>query len=138
MSEKFGDSGVAVQLGLIQNALQAYPNIILIWGCAPAAEAAIGAVAQSGRKNVLIMSEYENQAMLNALNNGEISRFATQYPVLEGRIAIDMAVRALEHKPVDKFLLTIPEVITKDNISKINMSLVLAPADFKAEYSVKE
>ena len=138
LSEKFGDSGVAVQLGLIQNALQAYPNMTLIWGCAPAAEAAIGAVAQSGRKNVLIMSEYENQAMLNALNNGEILGFATQYPVLEGRIAIDMAVRALEHKPVDKFLLTIPEVITKDNISKINMSLVLAPADFKAEYSVKE
>ena len=48
LDDKFGDSGVAVQFGLIQNALQAYPDMNVIWGCAPAAEAAIGAVAQAG------------------------------------------------------------------------------------------
>jgi periplasmic protein TorT len=79
----------------------------------------------------------ENQAMLDALNSGEVLGFATQYPVLEGRIGLDQAVQALEHKPVEKFLSPIPEVITKDNISKFNMSLVLAPTDFKGEYSVK-
>jgi periplasmic protein TorT len=78
----------------------------------------------------------ENQAMLDALNSGEVLGFATQYPVLEGRIGLDQAVQALEHKPVEKFLSPIPEVITKDNISKFNMSL-LAPTDFKGEYSVK-
>ena len=66
----------------------------VIWGCAPAAEAAIGAVAQAGTKDMLIMSSYENQAMLDALNQGDILGFATQYPVLQGRIAIDTAVRA--------------------------------------------
>ena len=44
------------------------------------------------------MSSYENQAMLDALNKGEILGFATQYPVLQGRIAIDTAVRMLEKK----------------------------------------
>ena len=63
----------------------------VIWGCAPAAEAAVGAVAQAGKKDVLIMSSYENQAMLEALQKGEILGFATQYPVLQGRIAIDTA-----------------------------------------------
>ena len=134
---KFGDSGVAVQLGLIQNALQAYPDMNVIWGCAPAAEAAIGALRQAGRPNVKIISSYENQAMLDALNKDEILAFATQYPVLEGRVAIDTAVRILEHKPYIKYSLTIPSIIDKDNLSKIDMSLVLAPPDFKAEYSVK-
>jgi len=137
LGEKFGDSGVAVQLGLIQNALQAYPEMNVIWGCAPAAEAAIGAVRQAGRNNMLIISSYENQAMLDALNKGEILAFATQYPVLEGRVAIDTAVRILEHKPYIKFSMPIPDIIDKDNLDKINMSLVLAPASFKAEYSVK-
>jgi protein TorT len=137
LGEKFGDSGVAVQLGLIQNALQAYPEMNVIWGCAPAAEAAIGAVRQAGRKDTLIISSYENQAMLDALNKNEILAFATQYPVLEGRVAIDTAVRILEHKPYMKYSLTIPSIIDKANLDKINMSLVLAPADFKAEYSVK-
>ena len=134
---KFGDSGVAVQLGLIQNALQAYPDMNVIWGCAPAAEAAIGAIRQAGRKDVKIISSYENQAMLDALNKGEILAFATQYPVLEGRVAIDTAVRILEHKPYIKYSQTVPDMIDKASLSKINMSLVLAPADFKAEYSVK-
>jgi len=137
LDSKFGDSGVAVQLGLIQNALQAYPEMNVIWGCAPAAEAAIGAVRQAGRKDVVVLSSYENQAMLDALNKGEILAFATQYPVLEGRVAIDTAVRILEHKPYIKYSQTIPSIIDKDNLDKINMSLVLAPASFKAEYSVK-
>lgn len=134
---KFGDSGVAIQLGLIQNALQAYPNMNVIWGCAPAAEAAIGAVRQAGRKNVDIISAYENQAMLDALNKNEILAFATQYPVLEGRVAIDTAVRILEHKKFIRNAQTIPSIIDRDNIKSINMSLVLAPPSFKATYSVK-
>lgn len=137
LGEKFGDSGVAVQLGLIQNALQAYPTMNVIWGCAPAAEAAIGAVRQAGRKDVQIISSYENQAMLDALNKDEIRAFATQYPVLEGRVAIDTAVRILEHKPFIRNAQTIPSIIDKADLSKINMSLVLAPPSFKAEYSVK-
>lgn len=137
LGEKFGDSGVAVQLGLIQNALQAYPDMNVIWGCAPAAEAGIGAVRQAGRNNVLILSSYENQAMLEAMNKGEILAFATQYPVLEGRAAIDTAVRILEKQPYIKSAQTIPSIIDKQDIGKINMGLVLAPASFKAEYSVK-
>ena len=137
LGDKFGDSGVAIQLGLIQNALQAYPDMNVIWGCAPAAEAAVGAVAQAGRKDALIMSSYENQAMLDSLKKGEILGFATQYPVLQGRIAIDTAVRVLEKQPYVKSAKAIPDMIGKDNMDKINLSLVLAPSDFKAVFSVK-
>ena len=62
---------------------------------------------------------------------------ATQYPVLQGRIAIDTAVRVLEKKDYVKSAKAIPDMIAKSNIDKINMGLVLAPADFKAVYSVK-
>jgi len=137
LDDKFGDSGVAVQFGLIQNALQAYPDMTVIWGCAPAAEAAIGAVAQAGRKDLLILSAYENQAMLDAVTKGDILGFATQYPVLQGRIAIDTAVRALEHQSYAKSLAAIPDMIAKSNLQSIKMDLVLAPGDFKAVYSVK-
>ena len=116
LDDKFGDSGVAVQFGLIQNALQAYPDMNVIWGCAPAAEAAIGAVAEAGKKDMLIMSSYENQAMLDALNKGEILGFATQYPVLQGRIAIDTAVRVLEHQPYVKSAEGDSDMIAQSNI----------------------
>jgi hypothetical protein len=35
-----------------------------------------------------------------------------------------------------KYSLPIPSIIDKQDLSKIDMSLVLAPASFKAEYSV--
>ena len=137
LGEKFGDTGVAVQLQLIQDALQAYPTMNVIWGSAPTAEAAIGAVAEVGRTDMTIISCYENQAMLDALNRGDISAFATQYPVAEGRIAIDQAVRLLEKKPVMAFVQPIPAVVTKGTEGKVNMSLVLAPTDWTPVYSVK-
>ena len=138
LDEKFGDSGVSVQLALIQDALQAYPEMNVIWGTAPTAEAAIAAVAEVGREGeIMIMSSYENQAMLDALNRGDIMGFATQYPVLEGRVAIDMAVRALEGQPVMTFVKPIPDMIAKDSVDKIDMSLVLAPADWTPVYSVQ-
>ncbi len=139
LDEKFGDSGVAVQLQLIQDALQAYPDMNVIWGTAPTAEAAIGAVAEIGREGeIMIMSSYENQAMLDAMNRGEILGFATQYPVLEGRVAIDMAVRALEGKEVAAFIKPIPDMISKSTVDSIDMSLVLAPADWTPVYSVEQ
>ena len=48
LAEKFGDTGVQAQMQLIQDALQAYPKMNVIWGAAVAAEAAVGAVAQAG------------------------------------------------------------------------------------------
>lgn len=137
LDEKFGDSGVSVQLQLIQDALQAYPEMNVIWGTAPTAEAGIAAVAEVGREGeIMIMSSYENQAMLDALNRGDILGFATQYPVLEGRVAIDMAVRALEGAPLMTFVKPIPDMIASGTVDKIDMSQVLAPADWTPVYSV--
>ena len=132
-----GDSGVAAQLQLIQDALQAYPAMNVIWGTAPTAEAAIGAVAEAGRSDLKIVSSYENQAMLDALNRGDILAFATQYPVGEGAIAIDQAVRLIEKKPVMSLVQPVATVIDKTTVPKLQMDLVLAPASWTPVYSVK-
>ena len=137
LGEKFGDTGVAVQLQLIQDALQAYPDMNVIWGSAPTAEAAIGAVAELGKQDdITIISSYENQALLDALKRGDIAAFATQFPVAEGRIAVDQTVRVLEKKPVLAFVQPIPETVDKNNVDKIDMSLVLAPASWTPVYRV--
>jgi protein TorT len=137
LDQKFGDSGVAVQQKLVEDALQAYPDMNVIWGTAPTAEAAIGAVEEAGQKGkITIMSSYENQAMLDAMNKGDILGFATQWPVMEGKISIDLAVRALEKKPFMEYIYTKPEVVTKESAPKMDMSGVLAPADWQPVYKV--
>lgn len=137
LDEKFGDTGVAVQLGLVQNTLQAYPDVNVLWGNATMVEAAIGAIQETGRNDVKLIAAYENQAMLEALRNDQILGFATQYPVLQGRLSVDLAVRALEGQQVPAFLSPIPRMVSKQSLPEIDMGAVLAPADYKAIYSVE-
>jgi protein TorT len=138
LAEKFGDTGVQTQMQLIQDALQAYPQMNVIWGAGVAAEAAVGAVAQAGRTDILILSEYENQAMLNMTKRGEILGFATQYVVINGTIAVDQAIRAIEKKPIMTFVKPIPDMVTKDTLPDINLALSFAPDDFKPVFAVKQ
>jgi protein TorT len=64
--------------------------------------------------------------------------FATQYPVGEGAISIDQAVRLIEKKPVMTFVQPLPDVIVKGSEDKIHMDLVLAPGTWTPVYSVKQ
>lgn len=137
LDQKFGDTGVSVQLKLVEDALQTYPDMNVIWGTAPTVEAAIGAVAEAGRPGITILASYENQAMLDAVKKGDIFGFATNYPVLSGRIGVDMAVRVLEGKKEITTATSIPQFVTKASLGNINLDLVLAPSNWKPVYSVK-
>lgn len=134
---KWGDTGVAVQLKLVEDTLQTDPEIDVIWVAPPTIEAAVGAVNDAGRRGrVDLLPSYENQAMLDFLKNGDVNGFPTLAPVLEARIAVDTAVRILEGKPYLKAPTIVPEMITKDNLGKSNLGNIFAPANWQPVYSV--
>lgn len=137
LAEVFGEASVPAQLQLVEDALQTYPDMDVIWGGAPTAEAAIGAVADAGLDNIVIMSSYENQTMLKAVKEGQVLGFATEYPVIMGRIGVDLAVRALEEKEHEKVLLVAPGIVTKDNVETIDTTQIFAPDSFRPEFSVE-
>ncbi|PSJ62647.1 TMAO reductase system periplasmic protein TorT [Kumtagia ephedrae] len=137
LAEMFGEASVPAQLRLVEDALQTYPDVNVIWGGAPTAEAAIGAVQDAGLENVTIMSSYENQTMLKAVKDGAVLGFATEYPVIMGRIGVDLAVRALEKKEHEKILLVAPGIVTSENVDKIDTTQIFAPDGWRPEFSVK-
>jgi periplasmic protein TorT len=136
VAEIYGEPGVPQSLRLVEDALQTHPDLDLIWGGAAAAEAAVSAVADAGR-DVTIMSSYENQTMFKLVKEGKVLGFAAEYPVMMGRISVDLAVRALEKKPHEKVLLVAPGIVTKDNIDTIDPTQIFAPEGWKPEFSVK-
>lgn len=136
LAEQFGEASVPAQLRLVEDSLQTYPEMNVIWGGAPTAEAAIGAVEDAGRDDVMIVSSYENQTMLNAVKNGKVLAFATEYPVMMGKIGVDLAVRALEKKPYEKVLLVAPGIVTSENINSFDTTQIFAPENTRPVFSV--
>jgi periplasmic protein TorT len=134
---KWGDTGVAVQLKLVEDTLQTSPDIGAIWGAPPAIEAAVSAVKDAGmRGKIVLLPSYENQAMLDFLKSDDVKGFPTLAPVLEARIAIDITVRILEGKPYMAAPMIVPEMITKDNLAKSDLGNIFAPANWQPVYSV--
>lgn len=137
LDTKFGEAGVAEQLRLVEDSLQSYPDMNAIWGSAPTAEAAIGALKDAGKKDVTVVASYENPTMLKAVQDGRVAGFGTEFPVMQARVAVDLAVSALEKRPVPKHLLVVPQMVTKENVKSMDTTMILAPEGFKPVFSVK-
>jgi periplasmic protein TorT len=139
LDEKFGDTGVSIQLQLIQDALQTYPDMNLIYGPSPTAEAAIGAVAQAGRQDqVKIFSAFPNTAIIDALRRGDVMAVGSEMHALMGRIAADQAVRILDKKPYIAYVKPIPIVLTKDNLGTVDMDQVISPPGWQPVFTIKQ
>jgi periplasmic protein TorT len=139
LAEKYGETGVPEQLALVEDALQTYPDVSGIWGGAPTAEAALGAVADAGRNNIKIVSAWENQAMLDDVRNGTVKGFATENPVIMARVAVDLSTRALEKKldPGSNVFETAPGLVTQANIDTIDRTKIFAPEGYQPVFDVK-
>ena len=142
---KFGEAGVAEQLRLVEDSLQAYPDMNAIWGGAPTAQAALSAIADAGRSDIVISSSWEDQIMPERVKEGKIIGFSTEYPVILARIGVDLAVRAIEKKPLN-FLAKHPDVhvlrivpgeVTAANIGKFDLSQIYAPPSWQPVFDTK-
>jgi len=96
---KYGDTGKEVQSKLVEDTLQAHPDISYIVGTAVTAEAAVPILKSRGLQNkVKVISYYYTPGVHQGIGNGSIMAAPTDSTVIQGRIAIDQAVRILEGK----------------------------------------
>lgn len=137
LEDKYGDTGKSVQLRLVEDALQAYDDIDLLYGVAVMAEVAVTAVDEAGlTDDTKIVSWYSNQGMIEGVKNGTISGTVTQYPVAIGRIGVDLAIRALEGRDFAKEIHPVPLAITTANIDEIDLTRAFSAAGFKPTFKV--
>jgi len=135
---RFGDTGLNVQLDLINNALQAYENINWIVGVDIAAQAGAVAVRNAnlgGKVNVaafdIIPPVYDDIAA------GATKASPTDFTVLQGRLAVDMVLRLLEGHPLPaKRAGPKPEMVTAQTINAFNRTDMFAPAGWKIVFSI--
>ncbi|WP_304458852.1 ABC transporter substrate-binding protein [Alicyclobacillus sendaiensis] len=94
-------------------------NLVGIFGTddTSASGAAQGVRSSGAATHVNIVGYDAEPAEVQDLKEGMISALIAQKPMIEGELAVEYAVDALEHKPVPKFVQLPNVVITKSNLS---------------------
>ncbi len=90
----------------------------LIAGTAVTAEAAASLKGRWG-PDVEIFSYYYSPNIHPLIRCGEVQAAVYDYPALQGRVAVDQAVRILENHPFDYQLSTAQQLLTKDNLEQV-------------------
>jgi protein TorT len=134
---KYGDTGKEVQSKLVEDTLQAHPDISYIVGTAVTAEAAVPILKSRGLENkIKVISYYYTPGVHQGIGSGSIMAAPTDSPVIQGRIAIDQAVRILEGKDYLKHVGPALFVVDQSNAKSFNTESTLAPASFKPTFKV--
>ena len=135
---KYGDTGKEAQLALLEDALTAHPDINYIVGTAVTAEAAMQLVRDRGLEDkVKILSYYFTPGVYEGIKRGRIMAAPTDSAVIQGRVAVDQAVRVIEGKEFQKHVGPALYVIDSSNVNNFDRDSSLAPDGFKPEFSVE-
>lgn len=136
---KFGDTGKEVQSQLVEDALQANPDVDYLVGTAVTAEAATGIVRARGlEEQVKIIAYYFTPGVYTGIQNGSILAGPTDSTVIQGRIAVDQAVRALEGEDFIQHVGPEIFVVDTENVAEFDSTSSLAPEGFSPVFNVEQ
>ncbi len=137
LEPRFGDTGKETQLKLVEDVLQANPEVRYLAGTAVTAEAAQSIIRERGLQGeVDLLAFYMTPGVYTGIERGFILAAPADSMVIQGRIAVDQTVRILEGKDFTKHVGPKIFVVDPDNISSVARENILPPEGFSPVFSV--
>ncbi len=131
VATKYGDTGLEQQVLLVEEVLDAAQEVDYLIGSGPMAEAAVSILRARGRtEDVGVVSTYLSHAVYRGIRRGRILAAPTDFPVVQGRLSVEMAVRAIEGKLTVTHAGPRIETVTSSSARSIGTNGSLAPASF--------
>lgn len=138
VTTKRGDTGAEIQHLLLEEALAEHPDIDYIVGSAPTAEAAVGLLRARDRLGEIgVIADYFTHGVFRGIKRERILAAPNDFPVLQGRLAIDMAVRLLEGELQIKHAGPPISIATAEALEAIDLDQSLSPAEFAPVFRVE-
>lgn len=138
LEPRYGDTGKEAQLKLVEDVLQANPDVDYIAGTAVTADVAQSAIRSRGLTDqVGILAFYLTPGVWTGIERGFITAAPADSMVIQSRMAVDQAVRILEGKDYIKHVGPKIYVINQDNIADTDRNTVLPPEGFSPVFSVE-
>lgn len=137
LEPRFGDTGKETQLKLVEDVLQANPEVRYLAGTAVTAEAAQGLIRERGLKGeVDLLAFYMTPGVYTGIERDFILAAPADSMVVQGRIAIDQAVRILEVKDYVQHVGPKIFVVDPSNIGEVERTNILPPNGFSPVFTV--
>ena len=135
---KWGDTGREIQLILVEEALEERPDVDYIVGSAVTAGAAVSLLRARGLTGqIQVLANYFTHAVYRGIKREKILAAPTDFPALQGRMGIEMAVRLLEGKLEYPHAGPLIHIVEQANLDSFSPRLSLAPADFSPTFVVE-
>ncbi|ETX28936.1 TMAO reductase system periplasmic protein TorT [Roseivivax isoporae] len=137
LEPRYGDTGKEAQLKLVEDVLQANPEVDYLAGTAVTAEAAQGLLRSRGLTDQIgILAFYMTPGVYEGIERGFIEAAPADSMVIQGRIAVDQAVRILEEQDYIKHVGPKIFVVNQDNLGEVSREDILPPENFRPVFSV--
>lgn len=137
VATKYGDTGREIQVTLIEELLESGIEVDYIVGSAPAAEAAVSILRARGLQDrIKVVSDYMTHPVFRGLRRGRILGAPSDFPILQGRLAIEMATRAVEGSLTIRHAGPAIVTVTADTLDSLGKDGALAPASFIPVFEV--
>lgn len=128
LDPNYGDTGKEVQSKLVEDIVQGNPDLAYVAGTAVTAEAATSILrARELDKKIKVISFYMTPGVYEGIQKGRIVASPADSMVIQGRIAVDQAVRLLEGKDVTKHVGPKIFMVDSSNIKTLKLDDILPP-----------
>jgi protein TorT len=132
---RYGDTGVAVQGALVSDVLAKYPGLDYIAGTAVTAEAAVQILRKLKNTHTKVLSYYYGPGVDRGVRRGTIVGAPSDRPVLQARLAVDLAVRILEGKPYLRHVAAPVVMVDRKSYGAFDPLSSLAPPGYRPVFS---
>ncbi|NWL76237.1 TMAO reductase system periplasmic protein TorT [Pseudomonas taiwanensis] len=125
----YGPVDRSTQATLVRQLLAREPELDYILGNAEAAAFAGQLVRSAGsRYKAQVVSLYATERVLEAIADGSVLASPTDSPVVQARVAVDLAIRALEGRQSPRRVSPRIEVIDRNNLQRFDISHLMPPS----------
>lgn len=153
---KWGDTGKSVQLQLVEDVLassrgKGAADLEYIVGTATTIAAAVSVIRAAGlQDDIKLVSFYYTPGIHDFLKRGDVAMAPTDHMILQGRIALDQAVRLLEGQEmatggrpefggtgrITEHVQPPPKILTPATVNNFDTSTTLAPSGWRPVFSI--
>lgn len=123
----YGPPDAFHQTSLARDLIEQQPQLNWVLANAVAIRALAQLQVRTKTAGPQLVAYYSNPDVVELLREGRIAAAATDSPVLQARIAVDLAIRLLQQQQVPSQIGPNVQILTPDNLSQYNLQQLLPP-----------